>query len=83
MQFGAGWLLDRFPRLPSGEYSLEAYSRVFLLMLVASGLATFGSIWSIKASKYPVLGFVALGIFVLAAIIGSVMQGSKPKSAAE
>lgn len=57
-----------------------------LLMLIASGLATFGSIWSIKASKYPVAGFAALCIFVLAALVGSVMQGAagpKQEQAAE
>lgn len=45
-----------------------------LLMLIASGVATFGSLYSIYSSKYPTLGFIALGGFVLAAIVGTVMK---------
>ena len=48
-----------------------------VLMLIAASLATFGSIWSIKSSAYPVAGFLALGAFVLIAV-GT--QFVKPKS---
>lgn len=44
------------------------------LMLIAASVATFGSLYSIYSSKYPLYGFIALGIFVLAAIVGTVMK---------
>lgn len=45
-----------------------------ILMLIAAGVATFGSLYSIYSSKFPLYGFLALGGFVLAAIIGTVMK---------
>ena len=45
-----------------------------IFMLIAAGVATFGSLYSIYSSKYPTVGFLALGGFVLAAIVGTVMK---------
>lgn len=44
------------------------------LMLIAAGVATFGSLYSIYSSKYPLYGFLAFGGFVLAAILGTIMK---------
>jgi len=52
-------------------------------MLIAAGLATFGSIWSIKTSAYPLYGFLALGGFVFAAIVGRMMGGGAKNQTTE
>ncbi|TWT42813.1 Natural resistance-associated macrophage protein [Thalassoglobus neptunius] len=49
-----------------------------VLMLIAAGLATFGSLYSIYASKYPTIGFIALGGFVVAAVMGTLMKKASP-----
>ena len=40
------------------------------LMILATGLASFGAYWSIKTSAYPTYGFIAMGVLIsLAAIV--------------
>lgn len=38
MQLIAGWILDWFPSLPSGAYSLQAYCAMFKLLLVTASI---------------------------------------------
>lgn len=45
-----------------------------VLMIIASGTATFGSAWSVLNSDVPVLGFSLLGAFILLAIIVRLMK---------
>jgi Mn2+/Fe2+ NRAMP family transporter len=52
-----------------------------VLMIIAAGMATFGSFWSIKTSKYPMLGFAGLGAFVLLALVVHFMR--QPASPSE
>lgn len=47
-----------------------------VLMGVAASLAAFGSLWSIKSSPYATEGFIALGLFILLAVV----VGFKKKS---
>lgn len=44
MQFGSGWLLDRFPEAPSGQYPLEAYLQVLVMLLAAAVIGFFCSL---------------------------------------
>lgn len=62
--------------MPTGAVRL----RWNILMLIASGFATFGSLFSIYSSPYPLVFFTVLGAFVLAAIIGTAMN--KPRTEA-
>lgn len=59
--------------LPSGFARL----RWNALMLIAASVATFGSLYSIYISKYPIAGFIAFGVFVSAAVAGAVMKKTK------
>ncbi|QDU38159.1 Natural resistance-associated macrophage protein [Maioricimonas rarisocia] len=40
-----------------------------LLMLLAAGLATFGSLWSIWSSPYPYAGLGVMGAFIVLALV--------------
>ncbi len=66
-----------------GENMPKGLARVRwnVLMLIASGVATFGSLYSISSSKYPKVGFIVLGGFVLAVIIGAVLKSKKESPA--
>ncbi len=51
-----------------------------LAMGIATLLATFGSLWSIKSSPYPVAGFCTLAAFIVLAIIVKLMRTSSHSS---
>ncbi|MEO1995381.1 MAG: divalent metal cation transporter [Planctomycetaceae bacterium] len=53
-----------------GEHAPRGLARVAwnLLMLLASGMAAFGSFWSIRSSPYPWVGGGCLGAFVVLAV---------------
>ncbi|MEW4490985.1 divalent metal cation transporter [Thalassoglobus sp. JC818] len=63
-----------------GEDIPKGFARIRwnVLMLIAAGLATFGSLYSIYSSKYPTIGFIALGGFVAAAVMGTLMKKASP-----
>ncbi len=47
------------------------------IMLVAFGLAAFGSYWSIKSSDYPIVGFTAMGIFLFIIVLAHFSRAKK------
>jgi Mn2+/Fe2+ NRAMP family transporter len=53
-----------------GEHAPRGLARLTwnLLMLLASGMAAFGSFWSIRSSPYPWAGGSCLGAFVVLAV---------------
>lgn len=66
-------------RIPTGGKRL-AWN---LAMGIATLLATLGSIWSIKVSSAPVAGFIAMGVFILLAIIVHFVRKPVPASVEE
>lgn len=52
-----------------------------VLMLIAAGLATFGSYWSIRNSPRPWLGFACVGGFVLLAVIVHFLRSGRRPAA--
>ena len=59
-----------------GENRPQGMQRVIwnVLMGTATSLAAFGSLWSIKSSPYATEGFLALGIFILLALIVALLK---------
>ncbi len=59
-----------------GENRPKGMQRVIwnVLMGTAASLAAFGCLWSIKSSPYSTEGFLALGIFILLAIIVGLLK---------
>ncbi len=59
-----------------GENRPKGMQRVIwnILMGTAASLAAFGSLWSIKSSPYATEGFLALGIFILLAVIVGLLK---------
>ncbi len=58
------------PSMPRGPQRLVWN----LLMLSAASLAAFGSIWSILSSPFKIQGLIALGVFVMLAVVVGILK---------